>query len=91
MQLRSRCEGVRRALTVSQRRARSRLGWETWVVRQTAARRRNTGVPQEVSLETEPEIAPGQITIACAASLPRGVVLMDAGHGNDSELRAGSC
>jgi len=51
-------------------------------------RRRKTGVPEEVSFKTKPEIALEQITAACAAGLPRGVVLMDAGYGNNSELRA---
>src|SRR5246127_393632 len=51
-------------------------------------RRRKAGVPEEVSFKTKPEIAIEQITAACAAGLPRGVVLMDAGYGNNSELRA---
>jgi SRSO17 transposase len=51
-------------------------------------RRRKTGVPEEVSFASKPEIALEQITAACEADLPRGVVLMDAGYGNNSELRA---
>src|SRR5271156_1235867 len=54
---------------------------------QDSGRRRKTGVPEEVSFKTKPEIALEQITAACAAGLPRGVVLMDAGYGNNSELR----
>ena len=53
-----------------------------------SGRRRKTGVPEEVSFKTKSEIALEQITAACAAGLPRGVVLMDAGYGNNSELRA---
>ena len=59
---------------------------EDWV--KDSGRRRKTGVPKEVSFKTKPEIALEQITAACAAGLPRGVVLMDAGYGNNSELRA---
>ena len=59
---------------------------EDWV--KDSGRRRKTGVPEEVSFKTKPEIALEQITAACAAGLPRGVVLMDAGYGNNSELRA---
>jgi SRSO17 transposase len=44
-------------------------------------------VPEEVGFKTKPEIALEQITAACKAGLPRGVVLMDAGYGNNSELR----
>src|SRR6202167_19915 len=47
-------------------------------------RRRKAGVPEEVSFKTKPEIALEQITAACKAGLPRGVVLMDAGYGNNS-------
>ncbi|MEH2471212.1 SRSO17 transposase [Nitrobacteraceae bacterium AZCC 2161] len=59
---------------------------EDWA--KDSRRRRKTGVPEEVSFKTKPEIALEQITAACAAGLPRGVVLMDAGYGNNSELRA---
>ena len=59
---------------------------EDWAT--DSGRRRKTGVPEEVSFKTKPEIALEQITAACKAGLPRGVVLMDAGYGNNSELRA---
>jgi SRSO17 transposase len=52
------------------------------------ARRRKTGVPEEIAFKTKPEIALDQLRWACAAGLPRGVVLLDAGYGNNSELRA---
>src|SRR5476649_186626 len=59
---------------------------EDWA--KDSGRRRKTGVPEEVSFKTKPEIALEQVTAACAAGLPRGVVLMDAGYGNNSELRS---
>jgi SRSO17 transposase len=59
---------------------------EDWA--KDSERRRKTGVPEDVSFKTKPEIALEQITAACEAGLPRGVVLMDAGYGNNSELRA---
>ena len=46
------------------------------------------GVPEEVGFKTKPEIALEQIAAACAAGLPRGVVLMDAAYGNNSDLRS---
>jgi SRSO17 transposase len=52
------------------------------------ARRRKTGVPEEIAFKTKPEIALDQLRWACAVGLPRGVVLLDAGYGNNSELRA---
>jgi len=44
-------------------------------------------IPEEIAFQTKPEIALEQIRAARAAGLPEGVVLMDAGYGNDTELR----
>lgn len=52
------------------------------------ARRRKTGVPKEIRFKTKPQIALEQLRWACAAGLPRGIVLMDAGYGSDTDLRA---
>ena len=52
-------------------------------------RRGKAGVPLEVGFKTKPEIALEQLRWACAAGLPRGVVLMDVAYGNDSRLRTG--
>ena len=52
-------------------------------------RRRKSGVPEEIGFQTKPEIALAQIEAAHKAGLPRGVVLMDAGYGCNTELRAG--
>jgi len=50
-------------------------------------RRDKVGVPKEISFKTKPEIALEQIAAACKAGLPRGVVLMDAGYGCNTDLR----
>lgn len=52
-----------------------------------AARRRKAHVPEEIVFETKPEIALGQLRWACEVGLPRGVVLLDAGYGNHTDLR----
>src|ERR1700719_190930 len=52
------------------------------------ARRRKTGVPKEIRFKTKPQIALEQLRWACAAGISRGVVLMDAGYGADTDLRA---
>src|SRR3954447_21371875 len=49
--------------------------------------RRKAKGPQEIAFQTKPEIALAQIKAARAAGLPEAVVLMDAGYGNDTELR----
>jgi SRSO17 transposase len=51
------------------------------------ARRAKAGVPEGITFQTKPEIALDQIRAALAAGLPQGVVLMDAGYGNETELR----
>lgn len=51
------------------------------------ARRRKAHVPEEIVFQTKPEIALEQLRWACAAGLPRGVVLLDAGYGNHTGLR----
>ena len=55
---------------------------------QDAKRRRMVGVPTEISFKTKPEIALEQIRWAREAGLPRAVVLMDAGYGANTDLRA---
>jgi SRSO17 transposase len=50
-------------------------------------RRHKAKVPEAIAFQTKPQIALEQIKAARAAGLPEGVVLMDAGYGNDTELR----
>jgi SRSO17 transposase len=52
-----------------------------------AARRRRARVPPEIGFQTKPEIALEQIRAACSAGIARGVVLLDAGYGNQTTLR----
>ena len=59
---------------------------EAWA--SDVTRRKKAGVPDQIGFQTKIEIALDQIRAACAAGLPRGVVLMDAGYGNHSDLRA---
>src|ERR1700682_4620689 len=51
------------------------------------ARRHQAKIPETIVFQTKPEIAFEQIKAARAAGLPQGVVLMDAGYGNDTGLR----
>src|SRR5207302_8610221 len=59
---------------------------EDWATDQ--ARRHKAKVPEAITFPTKPESALEQIKAAQAAGLPAGVVLMDAGYGNDTGLRA---
>src|SRR5438094_2516882 len=51
-------------------------------------RRDKAKVPDTIEFQTKPEIALEQIKSAYGAGLPKGVVLMDAGYGHDTELRS---
>jgi SRSO17 transposase len=55
-----------------------------------AQRRRKAGVPDDIVFKTKPKIALDQLAWACAAGLPRGVVLMDSAYGTDAALRRGA-
>ena len=60
---------------------------EAWI--EDCERRKKARIPDEVTFKTKPEIALEQIRAACGAGVSKGVVLMDAGYGNDSALRHG--
>lgn len=51
-------------------------------------RLRRAGVPDDIGFKTKHEIALEQLRWACTAGLPRGIALLDAGYGNNSDLRA---
>jgi SRSO17 transposase len=50
-------------------------------------RRKKAGVPEEVAFQTKPQIALEQIKRAQERGVPTGVVLADAGYGNDTQFR----
>jgi len=55
-----------------------------------AARRAKAGVPEDVVFATKTQIALDQIAWAAACpDIPKGVVVSDAGYGNDSGFRGG--
>jgi SRSO17 transposase len=60
---------------------------EAWA--QDPARRTTAGVPEGVEFATKPAIALGQIGQALADGVPPGVVVADAGYGNDTDFRDG--
>ncbi|MGF6546800.1 IS701 family transposase [Paraburkholderia youngii] len=51
------------------------------------ARRQQAGVPEEIGFATKPQIAITQLREARQSSAPTGVVLADAGYGNDTAFR----
>jgi SRSO17 transposase len=53
------------------------------------ARRLKAKVPEQICFKTKQEIALEHIHWACEIGLPGDMVLLDAGYGHDSKLRAG--
>jgi SRSO17 transposase len=60
---------------------------EAWAA--DAARRAKAGVPEEVAFETKTAIALGQLRQARDESVPVGIVLGDAGYGDETDFRVG--
>ena len=52
-------------------------------------RRKQAGVPKEISFQTKPDMALAQIRSLVNEEVPRGVVLADAAYGDDSGFREG--
>ena len=60
---------------------------ESWA--KDPERREKAGVPEDIAFKTKPQIALDQIEWACAAGLPRGAVIADAGYGAEAKFRSG--
>jgi len=54
-----------------------------------AERRKACGIPDDIAFATKPEIALEQMRQAIAAGVPMGVVLADAGYGDETAFRDG--
>jgi SRSO17 transposase len=52
-------------------------------------RRKKAGVPEKLKFQTKPQIALEQIGAAKTAGVPIGIVLADAGYGNETAWREG--
>jgi SRSO17 transposase len=79
------------SLSIANRQASLPVRYRLYLPQDWAAdpgRRRTAHVPEEIVFKTKPEIALEQLRWTCQADLPRGVVLLDAGYGNHTRLRA---
>jgi SRSO17 transposase len=78
------------SLSIANRHASLPVRYRLYLPQEWAAdavRRGKAHVPEEIVFKIKPEIALDQLRWACAADLPRGVVLLDAGYGNHTNLR----
>jgi SRSO17 transposase len=78
------------SLSLANRHASLPVAYRLYLPQEWAQDRKRllkAGVPEEIGFKTKPEIALDQIRAAYHAGLPRGVVLMDAGYGVNTQLR----
>ena len=80
------------SLSVATEQASLPIAWrlylpEIWA--QDRKRRKETGIPQEISFATKPTIALQQIRQAVEEEVTTAPVLADAAYGNDSQFREG--
>jgi len=77
-------------LSIANRAASLPIAYRLYLPREwtsDAARCRKAGVPKGIKFASKTDIALAQIEAACAAGIPRGVVLMDHAYGGSLELR----
>jgi SRSO17 transposase len=80
------------SLSVANERSSLPIGYQLYLPREwaeDAARRRKAEVPAEIRFATKSAIALGQLRAARESGVPAGVVLVDAGYGNDTDFRLG--
>jgi SRSO17 transposase len=80
------------SLSIANHHASLPIDYRLYLTKEWAAdvaRRKKARIPKDIKFQTKPEIALEQIRTACEAGIARGVVLMDAGYGANTELRTG--
>jgi SRSO17 transposase len=80
------------SLSVANDRASLPIAWRLYLPEAWAAdpeRRAEAGVPEEIGFATKTAIALGQIRQALDEGVPVGVVLGDAGYGDECDFRVG--
>jgi SRSO17 transposase len=80
------------SLSIANHAASLPVAYRLYLTKDWAAddgRRSKAGVPKEIGFKTKLEIALEHIQWACETGLPGDMVLLDAGYGHDSKLRAG--
>jgi SRSO17 transposase len=80
------------SLSVSTNHASLPIAWRLYLPESWASdrkRRKETGIPHEISFQTKPAIALAQIRQALEQGVPPGPVLADSAYGNETRFREG--
>ena len=80
------------SLSLASTRGSMPIAWQLYLPHDWAddpVRRKAAGVPQRIAFATKPDIALAQMRCAISSSIPRGVVLADAGYGDETAFRDG--
>jgi SRSO17 transposase len=80
------------SLSVSTKHASLPVAWRLYLPESWASdreRRKETGIPQEISFQTKPAIALAQIRQAVEQGVPPAPVLADSAYGNETRFREG--
>jgi SRSO17 transposase len=80
------------SLSVSTHHASLPIAWRLYLPESWASdreRRKETGVPREISFQTKPAIALAQIRQAVEQGIPPAPVLADSAYGNETRFREG--
>ena len=80
------------SLSVASDHASLPIAWRLYLPHEWSddpARRAQAGVPDDIVFQTKPQIALEQLRAARAAGVDAEVALLDAGYGNDTDLRDG--
>jgi SRSO17 transposase len=80
------------SLSVANDRASLPVAWRLYLPQEwtgESERRAKAGIPAEIGFETKTAIALGQLRRARADEVPAGIVLGDAGYGDETDFRVG--
>lgn len=80
------------SLTLASAQGSLPIAWQLYLPKDWATdpvRRKKTGVPEDMVFATKPAIALDQMRQAIACGVPTGVVLADAGYGDETDFRDG--
>jgi SRSO17 transposase len=80
------------SVSVANERSSLPIGYQLYLPQdwaQDAARRKRAEVPAAIAFASKSKIALEQLRAARSAKIPPGVVLADAGYGNDTDFRLG--